>query len=100
VTNTKEASPSTLVAIVGRQPTSVLNLLEDDSSHTWTEPNSNSDEVTRRACFMAMPPRNDNGGEDKESPNQEEECCVLDLNPLKVLKIKAMETFVLGLTLL
>jgi hypothetical protein len=69
----KRILPSTLVAVVGCQPASVLDLLEDDSSHASMECNSDSDEAVGRACFMATPPQNNNGGGDKEPPNQEEE---------------------------
>lgn len=76
-----EASSSTLVAIIVHQPTSVLDLLEDDSSHGSTEANSDADEALERACFMATPSRNDNGRGDKVSPNPEEEykrqACIL-----------------------
>jgi hypothetical protein len=43
-----EASPLTLVAIIGDQPTFVLDLLKDDSSHDLTGANSNTDEVPCR----------------------------------------------------
>jgi hypothetical protein len=66
-------SPSTLVAVIGHQPTSVLNLIEEDSSHSSTESNFDANEVAERACFVATRPRNNNGGGDEESPNQEEE---------------------------
>jgi hypothetical protein len=48
-----EATPSTLVAIIGHQPTSVLDLPEVDSSHGSTEANSNTDEAPERSCFVA-----------------------------------------------
>jgi hypothetical protein len=67
------ASSSTLVAIFVQQPISVLDLLDDDSSHGSTGANSDADEVLERACFMATPPQNDNGGGYKVSPNLEEE---------------------------
>jgi hypothetical protein len=56
-----EASPSILVAVIGHQPTSILDLFEDDLSHGSTGANSDADEAPERACFMATPPRNDNG---------------------------------------
>jgi hypothetical protein len=40
-----EASSSTLVAVISHQPTSVLDLLKDDSSHGSTRANSDSDET-------------------------------------------------------
>jgi hypothetical protein len=72
-TKVVEAPSSTLVAVINRQPTSVLDLLEDDSSHGSTGANFDVEEAPKRACFMATPPPNDNGGGDKEAPNQEEE---------------------------
>jgi hypothetical protein len=77
-----EAPSSTLVAVINRQPTSVLDLLEDDSSHGSTGANSDAEEAPKRACFMVTPPLNDNGGWDKEDPNQEEyqrqhQACIL-----------------------
>jgi hypothetical protein len=40
-----EASSSTLVAVISHQPTSVLDLLKDDSSHGSTRANSDSDKT-------------------------------------------------------
>jgi hypothetical protein len=53
---TKGALPSTLVAVVGQQPNSILDLLEDESSHASTEASFDSDEAVRRTCFVATPP--------------------------------------------
>lgn len=67
-------SPSAFVAIIGHQPTSVLDLLKDGSSHGSTkEPDTDAAEVARRACFVATPPQGENDGGAKNSPNQEEE---------------------------
>lgn len=67
-------SPSSaVVAVIGHQPTSVLDLLEDDSSHGLTRAISDAEEATERDCFVAMSLPNDNGGGNKEAPNQEEE---------------------------
>jgi hypothetical protein len=61
------ASPSTFVAIIGHQPTSVINILEDDSSHDSTEePDSDVAEAVERAYSVAT--LNENGGEDEEPP--------------------------------
>jgi hypothetical protein len=68
-----EAPSSTLVPVVGHRPTSVLVLLEDDSSRGSTWANSDLEEAPERACFVATPLLNDNGSKDKETPNQEEE---------------------------
>jgi hypothetical protein len=63
------ASPSTFVAIISHQPTSVIDLLEDDSSHDSTEqPDSNVAEVVERAYFVAT--LNENGGEYEEPPTK------------------------------
>jgi hypothetical protein len=74
-------SLSTLVAVIGHQPTYILDLIKEDSSHGLTKPDFDVNEVAERACFMATPPWNDNGGGDEESPNREEECqhqaCIL-----------------------
>lgn len=67
-----EAPSSTLVVVVDRQLTSVLDLLEDDSRHGSTEVNSDAEEAPKRACFVATPPPNKNYRGDKEAPNQEE----------------------------
>jgi hypothetical protein len=63
------ASPSTLVVVISHQPTSILNLIEEYSSHDSIEPDSDTDEVAERVCFMATPPQKDNGGGDEDSPN-------------------------------
>jgi hypothetical protein len=68
-----EAPSFTLAAVVDRQPTSILGLLEDDSSHGSTRVNSDAEEALERACFVAMAPLYKNGRRDKEAPNQEEE---------------------------
>lgn len=61
------ASPSTFVAIAGHQPTSIIDLLEDDSSHDSTEePDSDVAEAVERAYFVVT--LNENGGEDEEPP--------------------------------
>jgi hypothetical protein len=67
------ASSSTLVAVISHQPTYVLDLIEEDSSHGSTESDSDADDVAERVCFVATLPQNGNGGGDEESPNQEEE---------------------------
>jgi hypothetical protein len=51
-----EASSSILVAVISHQPTSVLDLLQDDSRHGSIGANSDADEVSKRACFIATPP--------------------------------------------
>jgi hypothetical protein len=62
------------VAIISHQPTSILILLEDKSGHDLIEePDTDADKAMGRACFVATPPRNMNGGVDVEPPNQEEE---------------------------
>jgi hypothetical protein len=66
------ASSSTLVDVIDHQLTFVLDLLEDDSSHNSTEANSDIEEASERAYFVAPPSPNDNGRGDKEAPNQEE----------------------------
>lgn len=43
-----KASSSTVVAIISHQPTSVLDLLEDDSSHGSTKANFDDDEELER----------------------------------------------------
>jgi hypothetical protein len=68
-----EMPPSTLVVVAGRQPSPIIDLLEDDFNRISTEANSDADEVLERACFVATLPRNDNDEGDKEAPNQEEE---------------------------
>lgn len=46
-------------------------MLEDDSSHGSTGPNSDVDKALKRAYFVATPPRNDDGREgDNESPTK------------------------------
>jgi hypothetical protein len=50
-----EAPSSTLVAVIDRQATSVIDLLEDDSSHGLAGANSNAKETSKRACFVATP---------------------------------------------
>lgn len=60
------------MAVIGHQPTPVLDLLEDDSSHGLTGAISDVEEATERDCFLAMPPPNDNDKGNKEAPNQEE----------------------------
>jgi hypothetical protein len=65
------ASPSTLVVVSSHQPTFVLNLIKEHSSHSSIEPDSDADEMAERACFVATPPHNDNGGGDEDSLNQE-----------------------------
>ena len=69
------------MVVIGHQPTNILDLLEDHSSHGSTGLSFDADEAVERACFMATPPWNDNGGGDEESPNREEECqhqaCIL-----------------------
>jgi hypothetical protein len=72
-TKVVEALSSTLVAVINHRPTSVLDLVKDVSSHGLTGANFNAEEAPERACFVATPPPNDNGGGDKEVPNQEEE---------------------------
>jgi hypothetical protein len=59
--NTAGASPSILLVVIGHQPPSVHDLLENDLSHGSTEANSNTDESPERACFMATPPQNVKG---------------------------------------
>lgn len=58
-----EAPSSTLVVVVDRQLTFVLNLLEDDSSHGSTGVNSDAEEVPKRAYFMSMPHQRKTTGE-------------------------------------
>jgi hypothetical protein len=53
-------------------PTFVLDLLEDGSSHGSTGANSDAYEAPKMACFVATPPRNKNGRGDDEPPIQEE----------------------------
>jgi hypothetical protein len=71
--NAEEASPSTFVAVIGHQPISVLDLLEDDSSHDSTkDPTLKSTRqwegpVSWRHCRRTRM----TGG--MEPPNQEEE---------------------------
>jgi hypothetical protein len=67
-----EAPSSTLVVVIDRQPTSVLDLLEDDSRHGSTGINSNAEEALKRVCFVETPSPNKNSRGDKEAPNQEE----------------------------
>lgn len=59
--------------VIDHQPTSVLDLLEDDSSHNSIGANFDTEEASERAYFVATPPPNDNGRGDKEAPNLEEE---------------------------
>jgi hypothetical protein len=50
-------TPSTLMAMIGHQPTSVLDLLEDDSSHGSTsEPDDDASKTVGWICVMAMLP--------------------------------------------
>ena len=56
------ASSSTLVAVISHQPTYVLDLIEEDSSHGSTESDSDADDVAERVCFVATLPQNGNGG--------------------------------------
>jgi hypothetical protein len=51
-----------MVAVVGRQLTSILDLLEDDSSGALIESGLDSNETQERASFMATPPRGNNEG--------------------------------------
>lgn len=51
------------MVVISHQPTSVLHLLEYDSSHNSIEANSDADEAPERACFVATPSRNNNGRE-------------------------------------
>jgi hypothetical protein len=53
------ALPSTLVVVISHHPVSVLDLLEDHSSHDSIETNSGADEAPKRACFVATPSQND-----------------------------------------
>jgi hypothetical protein len=69
----KAFPPSAMVPVIGRQPASILDLLEDDLRSASTEPSLDSDEAQERACFVATPPRGDNEGGDLGSPIQEEE---------------------------
>lgn len=68
-----KASSSPLVAVISHQPTSILDLLEDDLSHGSTRANSDANEASGKACFMATLSRNNNGRGHEEAPNQEEE---------------------------
>lgn len=61
------------MTVIGHQPTSILGLLEDDSSHNMNGANFGANEVLERVCFVAMSPLNENGRGGKEAPNQEEE---------------------------
>jgi hypothetical protein len=54
--------PSTMVVILGHQPMSILDLLEDDLRSSSMELGLDSDVVPERACFMDMPPRGNNEG--------------------------------------
>lgn len=72
-TKVVEAPSSTLVAVVDRQSTFILDLLKDDSSHYSIEVNSDTEDAPERAYFMEMSPPYDNDRGDKEAPNQEEE---------------------------
>jgi hypothetical protein len=65
----KEDSPSTSEAIIGHQPTSVLDLLEDDLNHNSIKLNFDVVEVVGRACFMATPPHKDNCGGTMKRPD-------------------------------
>lgn len=67
-----EAPSLTPVVVIDRQPTSVLDLLNDDSRHSSIGVNSDAKEAPKRVCFVATPPPNKNNRGDKESPNQEE----------------------------
>lgn len=67
-----EPLASTLVVVIHHQLIFIINLLEHDSSHGSIEGNSEAEETPERACFVAMPPPNENGRGDKEAPNQEE----------------------------
>jgi hypothetical protein len=50
-------TPSTLVAMIGHQPTSVLDLLEDDSCHGSTsEPDDDASKTVGQICVMEMLP--------------------------------------------
>jgi hypothetical protein len=56
------ALSSLFLAIINHQPTYVLDLLEDDSSHNSTkEPDSDAAKAVGRACFVATPPEKENG---------------------------------------
>lgn len=69
-TRTKVVEPlgSTLVVVVNHQSTSVLDLLQDNSSHDSTRSNSDVEEAPKRVCFMATPPPKENDRGDKEAP--------------------------------
>jgi hypothetical protein len=45
-----------MVAVIDRQPTSILDLLENDSSSALMEPDLDFDKAQERAWFVAMPP--------------------------------------------
>lgn len=62
------ASPSTPVAVIGHQPTSVLDPIEEDSSHYSTKPNSDTNEVAERACFVATLPQNNKWWRERGAP--------------------------------
>lgn len=51
------ALPSKLVAIIGQQPTSVLDFLEDNSSHKSTRPSFDDEQVFGRAFSWRRRPR-------------------------------------------
>jgi hypothetical protein len=53
---TEGALPSTFVVVIGHQPTSVLNLLEDDSSHSSIDPNPDANKAVGMASFVTTPP--------------------------------------------
>lgn len=57
----KAARALSLTLMAGHQPTSILDLFENDSNHNLTRADSGADEALERAYFMATPPWNDNG---------------------------------------
>lgn len=70
----KGITPLTIMAMIGHQPTPVLNLLEDDLSHRSTlGPDDDAAKAVWQTCFVAMLPRDDDDAGDEEATNQEEE---------------------------
>jgi type II secretory pathway component PulJ len=51
-TKVVEATSSTMVAVIDRQPMSILDLLEDDLSHGSIGANSGAEEASKRAYFV------------------------------------------------
>jgi hypothetical protein len=62
--------PPSIMVVVGRQPTSILDLLEDDSSSALTESDLDSDETQERVYFVATPPQGNNEGGTWDPPSK------------------------------